>query len=251
VYGVVGAHYTPLQNREAFQFFDPIVGEGAAIYHTVGALGNGEHVWILAKLPGHIHVVGDDIAEKYLLISNSHDGKSSVRVKFTPVRVVCQNTLTMALKRGSVVRVAHTKSVVDNLKNAREMLGIINSGFQEFEVLYTKMADLLVDSSLLDRYLRAVFPDPENHDGEKAREIAGQHRAWAEHFFAEGRGNQEKGVKGTLWAAYTGVTEYVDHHRGKKTSEQHLYSVWFGAGYQIKSRAFESAVGLLPNAALV
>lgn len=99
VLGVVGKDYTPLQNRDAFSFFDPIAGEGAAIYHTAGVLAGGRRVWMLAKLPGETRVIGDDISHKYLLLFNSHDGSGAVGVKFTPVRVVCQNTLTMALQR--------------------------------------------------------------------------------------------------------------------------------------------------------
>jgi len=244
IYGVVGKAYTPLQNRQAFEFFDPIVGDGAAIYHTAGALGQGEHVWILAKLPGYIRIAGDDIAEKYLLLSNSHDGKTSVQVKFTPIRVVCQNTLTLALERGSAVRVRHTKNVVEKLRDTPTTLGIINQGFDTFEEIYRQMAQRQLDSRALSAYLRAVFPEPKT-DSKSARQVARRHRYWAEHFFAEGKGNQSAGVRGSLWAAYNGVTEYIDHHKGAKTPERHLYFVWFGAGYETKARAFEIAASML------
>ncbi len=119
--GIVGSQYTPLQNREAFSFFDPIVGEKAAVYHTAGVLGNGERIWILAKLPEDIRVTDDDITNKFLLLSNSHDGTSAVQVKFTPIRVVCQNTLTQALKRGPTVWVAHTQNIHERLREAAEI----------------------------------------------------------------------------------------------------------------------------------
>ena len=185
VLGVVSNEYTPLQNWRAFEFFDPIVGQNAAIYHTAGALGQGERVWILAKLPGHIRVAGDDITEKYLLLSNSHDGKSSVTIKFTPVRVVCQNTLTLALNDGSAWRFSHHSDIHQKLKQAHEMLGLIHSRFGEMEQTFQAMSRVKLDSNRLAQYLSEVYPDNTEPDKQA---LVKRDRDWSEHFFDQGRG---------------------------------------------------------------
>src|SRR5690606_31055111 len=106
--GVVGKDYHLVQNREAFNFFDAIVGGGEGIlYETAGALGNGERIFITAKLPDYIRVGnGDDVTEKYIFLTTSHDGSGSITAAFTPIRIVCQNTLNASLRSmTNVVRI--------------------------------------------------------------------------------------------------------------------------------------------------
>jgi len=112
LFGVVSRRYQPLQNLEAFEFFDPIVGEGKAYFETAGALGDGERIWVMAKMPDAMEIVRGDECFKYLLLSNSHSGDGSVIVKFTTVRVVCQNTLMLAMEDGQkAYRVRHSKQM--------------------------------------------------------------------------------------------------------------------------------------------
>ena len=242
VLGVVSQEYTPLQNHQAFQFFDPIVGQNQAIYHTAGCLGLGERVWILAKLPGHIRVAGDDITEKYLLLSNSHDGKSSVQIKFTPVRVVCQNTLTLALNDGSAYRVSHHSDIHEKLKRANQMLGLINDKFGEMEQTFQAMSRVKLDQNRLTQYLTAVYPDQKEPEKQL---LVQKDREWSGFFFDQGRGNREPGVAGSLWAGFNGVTEWMDHRKTRQNSNQRLQSAWFGESARIKSRAYSVAVGML------
>ena len=240
--GIVGTSYQPLQNRDAFAWFDSIVGQNAAIYHTAGALGDGERVWILAKLPGEIRVASNDITEKFLLLSNSHDGTSSVQVKFTPIRVVCQNTLTMALNTGRALRVAHTASMTERLKLATLNLEIITQGFKKIEGDFGSMQRVAMRDRRLDEYVNRVFPEPTDREDEAARKRVLDARKCAGALFETGKGNDLAGVRGTLWAAYNGVAEYVDYGIGSQMPDNRLRSVWFGGGYLTKVRAYR--VGL-------
>jgi phage/plasmid-like protein (TIGR03299 family) len=111
VLGIVGNDYEVIQNTDAFNFFDIIVdGEGIQ-YETAGALGHGERIFITAKLPGYIKVGSDDLIEKYLFLTTSHDGFGSITAAFTPIRIVCQNTLNAALGNCSnCIKIRHTQN---------------------------------------------------------------------------------------------------------------------------------------------
>ena len=139
VLGIVGSKYTIVQNAEAFDFTDALIGEGVR-YETAGSLRNGRTVWLLGKMPER-YIVGDKF-EPYLCFTNSHDGTSAIRVCMTPVRVVCANTLNMALngaKRSWHAR--HTGNVNAKLEQARQTLKLADEYMAKLAVEAEKLAD--------------------------------------------------------------------------------------------------------------
>jgi len=245
--GVVGRDYHVLQNSQAFKFLDPLRLGDRAVYHTVGALDGGKKVWLLAKLPGEIKVAGDDITEKFLLLSNSHDGSSAVRVLFTPIRVVCQNTLNMALRTSEGLWIKHHADVQERVNQAYRLLHIVNEAFDRAAITMKAMARVQVHSEQLRRYFEAVMPMPKEDEGERVK-VLERHQRW-EHLFTEGDGNRMTGVRGTVWAAYNGITQWVDRESFSKRTREPLKSIWFGNGRLIKERAFGEAEKLLTASA--
>lgn len=159
VLGIVGSRYNPIQNHEAFAFFDSLVGSDEAMYHSAGSLGRGERIWLLAKLPGCIKVHGEDIVEKYLLLTNSHDGSMLVRAKLTPIRVVCQNTLTAALEGPEEeVRIRHTPSACSRIEQAHKLLGLTNILYSQLDEIFKSMAQRSISSHELSTYVNNLIP---------------------------------------------------------------------------------------------
>ena len=137
VLGVVSDRYRIVQNEEAFQFTDDLLGEGVT-YETAGSLQGGKKVWMLARLPRKYLIAGDQVVP-YLVIFNSHDGSSGVKVAMTPIRVVCQNTLNLALntaKRSWTAR--HTENVLLRVQDARETLQLDSNKLYE-NIVYLEM----------------------------------------------------------------------------------------------------------------
>ena len=251
VMNVASDRYTPLQNAEAFDFFDAVVGAGEAIYHTAGSLQGGRKVWALAKLPGDLKVAGKDVLEKYVLLANSHDSSLAVTMQITAVRVVCSNTLSVALGSGKKFRALHTPGVINKAIEAREFLGLTDAYFEHLMAGVNRMAETKMGEPQVDDLVFKIF----GLDETKA--MADQHfltRHAAEtvkDLFHTGIGNDVKGVKGTAWAALNAVTEYVDHvrHQGvnldtARSTEgdlgsKRLESAWFGNGAKIKQAAWD------------
>jgi len=240
VLGFVNSSYEPIQNIDAFTFFDALVAKNEAIYETAGVLGKGERIWILAKLPGNITVNGNDIVNKYLLLINSHDGSLHIRMKLTPIRVVCNNTLTSALQGAGEVQFNHTADTERDLEQTVTMLGLSNSLYEQLEVMFNGMAARKMTDEQLRKYVQELLPDSEeslnNARTENIRNSVFQ-------LHDSGRGANL--ARGTLWGAFNSVAEYTDHMMLGENSTTRLNSIWFGRGEQLKLKAFRLAEKML------
>lgn len=193
--GVVSRRYKPLQNVEAFEFFNPIVGDNKAYFETAGVLGEGERIWVMAKMPDAMEIVRGDECYKYLLLSNTHSGDGSVIVKFTAVRVVCQNTLMMAMEDGQkAYRVRHSKMMQFRLEELSEFLAITQEVFQRAEAMFKQLAQIQLADGRLNQYLEAVFPRTEAH---KRKGEHPQRWAFLREIFEKQPDLQLPGVQGT------------------------------------------------------
>lgn len=248
VFGVVGRVYRPLQNKEAFSFFDSIVGTKEAMYHTAGALYNGQKIWLLAKLPNSIQVAKDDIVDKYLLLYNSHDGTSTVQIMFTPIRVVCYNTLNAALseRADGAVKLRHTLNIATNIEGIRNQLGIISSYYKTFEDISKHLVSKQANSKMVEDMLTSLGLGVDKADESTRTQNM---RDQIKHLFEHGKGNDLPGVKGTLWALYNGVTEYADHYKTIRSksdddTSSRVSSILFGSGANLKQKAMDTVVAL-------
>ncbi len=232
--GIVGPGYVPLQNEDALQWFQPFLDAGEATLETAGSLKGGRHVWALAKIrDGNMTVGKRDSVAHYILLSNAHDGSVTVRVGFTPIRVVCNNTLSLAhdSKASKLLRVKHTFNLHDNLKLVREIMNVARGEFNATVGQYRHLQRRSIDAAGLEKYVRVVF----DLSGKSSRELIPN----IIYLFENGRGNREAGR--TYWGAYNAVTEYLNYFRGR-TQDNTLSSLWFGESAQINRQALAVAL---------
>jgi phage/plasmid-like protein (TIGR03299 family) len=250
VLGVVGKDYQIVQNREAFSFFDAIVGGGDGIlYETAGALGQGERIFITAKLPDYIRVgKGDDVTEKYIFLTTSHDGSGSITAAFTPIRIVCQNTLNASLRNMSnVVRIRHTSGAKQRLDDAHKVMGLADKLSMQLEGIFNQWAKVSVTDKEVKKLIQlALCPNKETLDliqkgaDEKVSTVFKNSVEDAFAYAMASETQQMDTTKGTLFGVYNAVTGYFQNVRSYKDSEAKLQSIIMGGTAQAKTqKAFE------------
>lgn len=243
--GIVKERYTPVQNVDAFSFFDNAIGKDKAIWQTAGYFGYGERVYVSAKLPKNIFVEGDPV-ENYLVFITSHDGSLGVKILFTPVRLICSNVLNAAISESSnYISFRHTKSVHNNLDTAFEILGICDKKIRFLDEKYSFMKKIVMnDSEAQNIFANTVLTENEllkiKETGHTVEQIVS--RDWKaiqdseismkkinilsemNNYYFDGVGQRE--IIGTGWGVYNAVTGYysnVDNSTGNKRMDSLLF----------------------------
>jgi len=252
VLGLVGGAYQVVQNSEMFEFFQPFLDRNEAELHTAGSLANGRIVWVLAKLNRDpMQIVDGDEVNKYLLLSSSHDGSKALRVGFTPIRVVCANTLAMAHQNRSskMLRLKHTKKVITNLENIRETINTINADFEATAAQYRLLVRKGISSADLDKYIKLCFTTEKEIQAGLSTKKQTIIDAVKGRF--ESQANSLPGVRGTVWAAYNAVTEHYTWayggEGGKKNTpldkrNNRISSLWLGSNQTKNEQALKVAL---------
>jgi phage/plasmid-like protein (TIGR03299 family) len=244
--GVVGSRYVPLQNDVSFDFFQPFVDSKLVQLETAGSLQNGKKIWVLARIVdkgSDIQIAGDDVVRKFIMLSNSHDGSTAIRVGFTPVRIVCANTLKAAHNSdvSRLLRIRHTRNAQSALMDIQNAVDLINQEFSATAELYRSMASKQINKNDLKAYVKVVLGHTMADDQLSTRAKNQIDRVIS--LFEYGRGNNLPGVKGTVWAAYNAVTEYLTHE-ATSDADKRYSSLWFGQNSARNELALNEAMKL-------
>lgn len=236
----VGPDWNPVQNETAFNFFNEFVLAGDMEMHTAGSLKDGQMVWALAKVKESFDIFGGDQVDSYLLFSNPHMYGKSIDIRFTPIRVVCNNTLTMSLssqtKNG--VKIGH-RSVFDP-EAVKETMGLAHNKFTQYKEMAEYLGSKRVTADSLIQYFNEVFPKTSGAKDEvKKVEDLSRNAKLAHDLMEKQPGAQY--AEGSFWQAFNAVTYLTDHIQGR-SADNRLYSQWFGGNQARKERAMNTAM---------
>lgn len=253
VLGIVSNKYQPVQNTACFKFFDEIVGAGDAVYHTAGTLWGGRKVWILAHMGnGEYKLDNGDQLESYILLDNSHDGSSALRMRMTPIRVVCSNTLASATRGQATFAARHTSGITSRVAEARDLLGLNKAFMERFLGQCNEVADKAFSAPQMESLTYKLLGLEEGKSITQQRGVRSAHGEKMIDLFWDGEGNRGE----TRWDAVNAVTEFLDYERGSRAMNsvgstddsvvsRRLDNSWFGDGATMRTKAWE--ILQLPN----
>lgn len=220
VLGVVSDRYQIVQNKDAFSFTDELIG-GDVRYETAGSLQNGKKIWLLAKMPER-EVVGDKV-EPYLCFSNTHDGSGSIRVCMTPIRVVCNNTLNLALnsaKRQWATK--HVGNIDEKMQEARMCLQLADAYMDELAVCADRLANTTITDEQLDKLLDEMFPVDDDDTERKKNSVK---KAKDEFMICYFRPDIMKFLN-TGWGVVNAMSDMISHSAPRRQTGSYRENNW-------------------------
>lgn len=237
---IVGPEYKPAQNHQVVEFFREYLEAGEMWIETAGSLNGGRQVWFLAKMDESFTLPGEDKVEGYVWLANPHQYAKGIPIKFTSIRVVCQNTYQRAMAGGGGVKLWHTRSITPEvLQEAKRRLGIARDQFDAYAHDAYTLSQLELDQDQAVRLLSPVFGgDPDKPLMEQPRRLKRVVTLWE----GEGFGSTMPSAMGTAWGLFNGVTQYVDHEWGRSVNAR-MTNAWLGTGDVMKRKAMSTLLG--------
>lgn len=241
VLGLVGNKYTPIQNEKAFEFFDECIGAGQAYYDTAGSLFEGRKVFISAKVPGKLFLKNDpnDTLEKFVLLTNSHNGTSALSLQIVTVRTVCRNTMTMALNGATnQIKIRHTQNYKDKVNEAQKTLELVNGYYDDLQTVIDSLSEQKMTHTEAMAMTERLFPAKDVNDVPTRTENT---RNEVMQYFKSGIGNKGE----TKWDYANAISQLTTHTRGTRVSEggnedeSKMASLLFGSGAALNQKAFD------------
>lgn len=241
---VVSDDYKIVQPREMLEFFRDLVGESGYQLHTAGTLFGGKRFWALAKV-SEANVVGQDKVGGYLLLSSSCDGSMKTEARETTVRVVCNNTLSMA--RGSAARIAIGHRSEFDHDAVKKQLGLSREHFETFMASARALSRVKMTNAAAENFVKTLLRKMVTVDGKQERS---ERRHPGEDvilnlFSSSAMGGTLAGAEGSAWGLVNAVTEFVDHKASAKSTDHRLVRAWFHGGDDLKTEAFNQALALV------
>ncbi|MFV3372488.1 DUF932 domain-containing protein [Pseudomonas sp. NY15435] len=241
---VVSQRYQVVQPREVLEFYRDLTQVSGYELETAGVLKGGRKFWALARTGQNTSLKGNDLVNGYLLLATSCDGTLATTATPTTVRVVCNNTLTIAVDGAThAIKVPHSTRF--DAQAVKKQLGIAISQWDEFMYRMRILADRKVRPNEAIKYFMGVMCDtPFNGDMPDKLVNERAMRKVQSLYDGRGRGSRLEAANGTAWGLLNAVTEYVDHERRARSTEYRMDSAWFGQGAVIKQKALDAALGL-------
>ncbi|WP_411166982.1 phage/plasmid-like protein [Aeromonas sp. DSM 116730] len=239
---VVSPRYKVVQPHEVLHFYQDLVEAGGFELETAGSLKGGRKLWALAKTGQDMRLKGGDVVKSYLLLATSCDGTLCTTAQFTSLRVVCNNTLQIALRDSTgAIKVPHSTQF--DAAAVKEALGLGLSHWDEFAAQTKALAQRPVAPEEALRFFSDLLAQPLDADNQiiLTRPVQQLHELYQ----GAGMGSDLASSRNSAWGLVNAVTEYVDHHRRARSQDYRLDSAWFGQGSQLKSRALNQALTLL------